>query len=225
MPFFNSPLKLCSKRSAGLAVVLLLMIVYPCFSEELLVSHLATEGISGWEKKSFKGTTAYKIVQDEGRAVIKAESNASASGLIKKIQFDPRKFRYLKWSWKIEHPVSKGDEKTKAGDDFAARLYVVFPGTMFWQTKAINYVWANKLGKGESFPNPHTKNAMMLVMQSGESHAGEWISEQRDILADFQKLFGTVPTEGIAIAIMTDTDNTGGNATAWYGEIKLSSEP
>ena len=98
-------------------------------------------------------------------------------------------------------------------------MYVVFPGFFFWQTRAINYVWAGRLPKEESFPNPYTRNAMMVVVESGADKAGTWVTEQRDILADYRRLFGGEPRKLGAIAIMTDTDNTGGSATAWYGDI------
>ncbi len=135
----------------------------------------------------------------------------------------PRKYRYLRWSWKIDHTIPMGDEKTRSGDDYAARVYVVFPGTFFWQTRAINYIWANHLKKGESIPNTYTSNAMMVAVESGEEKTGHWLNEERDIFADYRHLFGSDPGEANAIAIMTDTDNTGSSALAWYGNIILSS--
>jgi hypothetical protein len=62
----------------------------------------------------------------------------------------------------------------------------------------------------------------MVAVESGPEKVGQWISEERDILADYRRLFGGEPAEIGAIAIMTDTDNTGSEATAWYGEITLS---
>ena len=194
----------------------------PAASEEIAVSHFATEGLKGWEGKNFKGTTEYKLVQDGGRIVLKAHAKATASGLTKKIKFNPVVHRYLKWSWKINGTIAQGNEKTKQGDDYAARVYVVFPGRFFWQMRALNYIWANKLPKGDFVPNAFTSNAMLLAVESGPSKAGQWVSEERDILTDFRRLFGEDPPEAGAIAIMTDTDNTGAEATAWYGDITLS---
>jgi hypothetical protein len=191
-------------------------------ASEYQVSAFSSEGLSGWETKSFKGTTVYSLVRDDGRTVVKAISKGTASGLIKKVKLDPKSFRYLLWSWKISGIVKNGDETTKAGDDYAARVYVVFPGRFFWQTKAINYIWANRLARGEAIPNAFTSNAMMLAVESGPERTGQWLTEERDILADYCRLFGSEPREIGAIAIMTDTDNTGGEATAWYGDITLS---
>jgi len=66
---------------------------------------------------------------------------------------------------------------------------------------------------------------MMVVVESGTEKAGAWVSEQRDILNDYQRLFGGEPRQLGAIAVMTDTDNTGGEALAWYSDITISSQP
>jgi hypothetical protein len=193
-------------------------------ADEIPVSRFNTEGLAHWESKSFKGMTEYRLLKEGGRTVVKATSQDAASGMIIKIRFQPATHRYLRWSWKIAGTIKDGDEKLKSGDDYAARLYVVFKGRYFWQTKAINYVWANKLAKGESIQNAYTSNAMMIAVESGNDKAGQWISEERDLFADYRSLFGADPPEAEAIAIMTDTDDTGGTAEAWYGDIILSTE-
>ena len=208
------------------SVALLLCVLISCaHADEIAVSRFATEGIKGWDAKSFKGTTEYRIVQEDGRSVLQAHAKGAASGLSKKLSFNPRTYRYLKWHWKVADTVAGGNEKTKQGDDYAARVYVVFPGRFFWQMRALNYVWANKLPKGEFAPNAFTANAILLAVESGPGRAGQWVTEQRDILADFRKVFGEDPPAAGAIAIMTDTDNTGAEATAWYGDIVLSTQP
>jgi len=207
-----------------IACVLLLTLPTAALPAELAVSNFATMGLGGWESKSFKGITDYRIVQEQGRTVVKAVSHAAASGLVKKITFDSRQYRYLRWSWKIASTIKDGDETSRRGDDYAARVYVIFPGRFFWQTKAINYIWANKLARGKSLPNAYTANAQMLAVESGNDKAGQWLSEERDLLADYRALFGEEPQRAAAVAIMTDTDNTGGTAEAWYGEISLATE-
>lgn len=204
--------------------LVLLFSVSGSAAESLPVSSFSTEGLSGWDTKSFKGVTEYRVTRENGQSVVRAVSNGSASGMVKKIRFNPSKFRYLHWSWKVAHTVTGGDEKIKSGDDYAARVYVIFPGRFFWQMKAINYIWANKLAKGASIPNAYTSNAQMIAVESGNEKAGQWLTEERDLLADYRALFGTDPRDAEAIAIMTDTDTTGGAAEAWYGEISLSTE-
>ncbi len=207
-----------------LQVLFLVIAAVSVQAGELAISHFSTEGLAGWESEVFEGLTDYSLVKENGSTVVKAHSRTAASGLIKKINLDPRRFRYLKWSWKVAGIIPNGDERTKAGDDYAARVYVVFPGRFFWQTKAINYIWANRLPRGASIPNAYTGNARMVAVESGNARVGQWISEERDILADYRRLFGEEPRQIGAIAIMTDTDNTGAEAIAWYGEITISTD-
>jgi hypothetical protein len=193
-------------------------------AEEIAIGRFNTEGISGWEPKSFKGITDYRLVQENSKMILKAASHASASGLVKNITFDPKKYRYLRWSWKIKQTIPGGDEKTKSGDDYAARIYIVFPGKYFWQMQALNYIWANRLPKGTFIASPYAAGSKMIAVESGNGKAGQWVTEERDLLADYRTLFGTDPPDAEAIAIMTDTDNSGGVAEAWYGDIVLSTE-
>ena len=212
-------------HSFSFMLLFLLFLLQPSLAasaDEIAVARFGSEGVNGWTSRSFKGTTGYQLVWENGRTVLRARTKGAASGLTKKIKFNPAAYRYLSWSWKVEGTIAGGDEKTKDGDDYAARIYVIFPGRFFWQMRALNYIWANKLPKGGVTPNAFTGNAMMLAVESGHSKVGQWVHEERDILADYRAVFGENPREAGAVAIMTDTDNTGGDATAWYGDITIS---
>lgn len=215
------------KFSACLLVALIFLCLQgpAVVAGEIAVGRFAEEGLDGWEVKEFKGLTRYRLVEEEGRRVLLAEADGSASGLVKKIAFDPAEYRYLRWRWKIESTVAQGDERTKAGDDYAARVYVIFPGRFFWQTRALNYIWGNRLPVEGFVANAFTANAMLLAVRSGPDQAGQWLEESRDLVADYRRVFGSDPPRAGAVAIMTDTDNTGGRARAWYGDISLSTQP
>ena len=227
MKFHLVPMRTTTHRlrvTLATIAVLGLLSSNSAMAEELAVGRFSAEGLAGWQVKSFHGLTDYRLIRENGQMVVQANSRDAASGLVKKIDFSPQKYRYLRWSWKIDKPITAGDETIKAGDDYAARVYVVFSGRFFWQTKAINYIWANKLTKGDFIANAYTAGAMMVAVQSGPANNGQWLSEKRDILADYKMLFGTEPGAASAIAIMTDTDDTGEQAVAWYGDISLTTD-
>ena len=208
------------KRIAALAIGLFLLLP-PAFGEDLTLGNFSAGDLAGWNPKIFKGETTYTLVVDGNVRVLKAHSRAAASGMYKEVTLNPRKFPVLRWSWKIGGTIPSGNERTKEGDDYAARVYLVFPRTLFWKTKAINYIWANTLPKGEALPNAYTANAMMVAVESGNEKAGMWVTEERNVYEDYRRLFGEEPPEIGAVALMTDTDNTGGEATAYYGDITL----
>ncbi len=172
-----------------------------------------------WKVKKFKGMTSYQTATEDEVPCLKAEAGNSASGLFYEIKYDPKKYPVISWKWKVDNIVEKGDARTKAGDDYAARIYVVFPSLFFWRTRAINYIWANKLPAGEALFSSYTSNDIMIAVDSGSANTGKWREYRRNIHEDYLRYFGSPPGNVGAIAIMTDTDNTGGNATACYGPI------
>jgi hypothetical protein len=61
----------------------------------------------------------------------------------------------------------------------------------------------------------------MIVVQNGGTKSGQWGSQSLDLVADYRKVFGRQPPDIIGIALMADTDNTGEQAPAYYGDILL----
>jgi hypothetical protein len=68
-------------------------------------------------------------------------------------------------------------------------------------------------------PNPYTDRVMMFVVESGTTKLNQWVNEERNVYEDYKKAFGEEPPMISGVAIMTDTDNTGESATAYYGDI------
>jgi hypothetical protein len=189
-------------------------------ADRISFGSFAKSGLEGWETKTFKGETDYRIVEDDGQKVLQAKSQAAASGLVFETEYEPTVYPVLSWRWKIDHILTKGDSRTRSGDDYAARIYVVFPHWFFPMTRTINYIWANRLPKGSSQLSPFTSNAMMIAVESGDEKAGQWISVRRNIIEDYRRAFGEDPPNVGVIAIMTDTDQTGESAIAWYSDIE-----
>jgi len=193
--------------------------------ERIGIARFAQGDLSGWKTKVFAGETRYSLELTGGTNALRADSRAAASGLYREIKVDLGKTPILNWSWKVDHVLVGADERTRAGDDYPARVYVVFSGGLyFWRTRAINYVWSNRQPLDSSWPSAFTGNARMIAVESGASRAGRWINERRDVRADYRHLFGEEPGHVDAVAIMTDTDNTGAAATAWYGDIWFAAE-
>jgi hypothetical protein len=208
-------------------------------------SHMQAGGtISGWQPlrpAPNAADTRYSLVTDGAGVVLKADAVHSMSGLIYPVRVRLAQFPLLRWRWKIAAPVKSADMTKKSGDDYAARIYVMFDypydklsfGTrmklqlataIYGQklpTAALNYVWDNRAPAGTLQANVYTDRARMMVLQSGVEKSGTWVEETRDLAADFRLAFGEHAPDVVAIAVATDTDNTGESATAWYGDIRF----
>jgi len=203
----------------------LLLAAAPAHAGPLVLAWPSAGNDRGWEVEEFEGETRYRVLGMDGQRVLEADSNATASSLYLKREIDIGATPILEWSWLIEKPLAVDDERIKAGDDFAARVYVVAPGEgMFALPRAISYVWANRAEVGESWPNPFTSKVMMVAMDTGDAAAGTWRTHRRDVRADFLRLFDMEVEELEGIAVMTDSDNCGQSARAWYGEMAFHPE-
>ena len=181
--------------------------------------------IGGWEERVFEGKTRYETVRIEGRAVVRATSRGTASGLYLRRRIDLEETPILRWTWRVDGTLGDIDERTRAGDDYGARVYVIRSHPVFlWRTRAVNYVWASARAVGETWPNAYTDSSHHVAVRSGDAQAGQWVEERRDVRADFLALFGESVRYVDAVAIMTDTDDTGGSAVAYYGDITFASE-
>jgi hypothetical protein len=195
-------------------------------SEKLSIANFSDSGLTGWDNKVFSDTTSYQLVKADKKMVLLAESRNSASAIVRKIRVDLKKYPYLNWSWKIRNRLSPQDEKVKSGDDYAARIYVVVDGGFLpWKTKAVNYVWANLAAKGSTWPNAFAgKNVIMLALKNKNDKTETWYPEKRNVYDDLQQFFGKEIQFIDAVALMTDTDNSHGQAISYYGNIYFSSD-
>lgn len=204
----------------------LLLISNQAIGDSIQIANFSQGDIQHWKEKSFVEHTRYQLVEEEGRKVLKAETSGTASGMFREIDIDLKKTPYFNWSWKVEDIYSgQHDEHSKKGDDYPARMYVVLSGGLFfWRTRAINYVWSSNQEIETHWDNAYTSRAKMVAVRAGKTETGKWIVEKRNIREDFLKLFGEDIDEINAVAIMTDSDNTGQSTTAYYGDIFFSSK-
>lgn len=208
----------------------LIIISYLCslnvLAEPVYISDFFTQSLNDWQQKSFKGHTQYQIVKLGKRSVLQAKSHSSASSLYKEMQIDLQETPFLNWSWRIDERLSISDEQSKQGDDFTARIYLIIKGKWgFWQNKAITYVWANHSPVNKVWANPFTGDSVMMVaIRSNTDQTRHWYTEKRDVLTDLKKHFGEDIRFIDGLAIMTDTDNSGGNAVSYYADIYFSKE-
>jgi rSAM/selenodomain-associated transferase 2 len=199
---------------------------------------------AGWYLLAFHGVarqTRYAVSRDEEGWALHAQSDRAAAGVYRPLDLDPRVYTVITWRWKIERLLERLDPTRKAGDDYPARVYVAFryeperegiwERTKFEFYRAlygeyppgavISYVWESRLPPETAYPSPYTARARTIVVRSGPAELGRWVEERRDVYQDYRRLFGAEPSRLAGVAVMTDTDDSGERAEAWYDAIIL----
>ena len=175
-------------------------------------------------RKLASRSTRFDVVLASGERVLRATSHASASALYRLLDVETRTAIELSWRWKVASSlVGNRNERSKDGDDYAARVLVTFGSRSFSRsTKILCYVWAASEPVGAAFPSPRSDNVATIVLESGNEMSGEWIPERRDLLEDFRMAFGQPPKRPPgAIAVIVDTDDTGSSSIAWFDDLHI----
>lgn len=182
------------------------------------------QDISGWKQKKFVGETDYRLVKLDQVSVLQASSKQSASAFYLKLKVDLTKTPNLHWSWRKQQQINPGNESDKTGDDFVARVYVIKKGgLLFWNTRAINYVWSYQHKKNEDWDSPFAGSRSKMFSQRDDSDPEQvWFNEHTNVVEDFKRLHDQDIRTIDGIAIMTDSDNSGLSAKALYGDIYFS---
>ncbi|MBI4004487.1 MAG: DUF3047 domain-containing protein [Candidatus Omnitrophica bacterium] len=176
-----------------------------------------------WREVEVRGRTSYEAITLEGRSCLKAHSRNTASILLHALRFDPQTFQRLSWSWRVERPVTGEALERKEGSDASARVYVYFETKgLPWQKRSIDYVWSTTLPAGTITESAFSSMSKILVVESGTASLGQWRMAERNLEEDYARCFGGDPPDVIAIGVMTDTDNTAGEAVAYYDDLQVS---
>jgi Protein of unknown function (DUF3047) len=200
-----------------------------------------------WQLSGLKRPTEYRLVDHQGRTVVFARARSSASGLVFPLSVDPREYPYLHWHWNVPALIHRADNTRRATEDSPARIVIAFEGDrsklplderifadqfrLFTKQEfpyaLLMYIWENRAPVGSVIDNLHTGRIKMIVADSGDANLGVWREETRNIYEDYRRAFGEEPGRIKSVAIMTDSDNTGEEAEAYYGDIAFlrSSHP
>jgi hypothetical protein len=166
------------------------------------------------------------VLTENEQGFLKSTSEDASSGLYVKINYEVTPDLYLSWRWRaITFPQKKNPEKlsNRGEDDFAARIYVIFPGSTFFNSNVIEYIWDERLPVGMAASSPFSDRVKLFVIRSGAPPEGagpEWQVEERNIYQDYVQLYGKPPNRPIgAVALMSDSDNTSTRSESDFGDI------
>ena len=163
----------------------------------------------------------FSIEKDGPRTVLHAFSAGHNLCLGKKMPLSLSEFPFLKWSWKaVVLPEGAREDVKKKNDSAAGIIIGMKRGLSF---RAIKYVWSSSLAVGSIVQDSPDAYDKVIVLQSGASRIGTWISQKVNLREDIRRCFGDRFSRIEGLSIMTDSDNTHSRAEAFYADIAFSS--
>ncbi len=194
-----------------------------------------------WGRHPAKPPTHYEIVKEKDRPVLLARARSSVSGLKHRVNRPASEFHAIRWQWRIDAVLEGADVGARHAEDAPARVLLAFDGDrsrlgmkdlmlseqfQLFTGQALPfatlmYVWDGARPEGQIVNNPHTARIRKIVVQSGGTKVGRWLTYERDFHADFERAFGEAPGQLIGVGVMTDSDNTRQSARCLYGDVQL----
>jgi hypothetical protein len=200
----------------------------------------------GWTEQRLRGVppNRFALVRDGSGVVAQIDSASSASSLAHPVDGPGQRATRLRWRWKVSGFPATERFGDKPGDDFAARLYVLFDYPLarvpFGErmllrvaravygdsvpAAALCYVLDPRAPAGTTIDSPYTARVKVVVVRA-DATPGRWHAEARDLVRDFAQAFGEEHGPGVApvsaIVLAADTDQGGGQVRAWFGDVEL----
>ena len=211
----------------NLLVCLLGLFLVPAWSTTGVVIGDFTNGTDrngvpvGWQLKEKSGRADLAVVEENGVNALRLTSNDSSFSIQKTVDVDVSRYPVMSWRWKVTRLPEGGDFRKSKTDDQAAQLFLAFS-----KTKAIVYIWDTTAPKGlsENAASPPFMNIKAVVVQSGGSQTGRWLTETRNVYNDYKKLFGHEPPPISGIRIQINSQHTSSVAESYFADVVFRSQ-
>lgn len=190
-----------------------------------------------------KPYTAFSVVDLDGHRALRVEADSSYGNLIYPMQLTSTPAA-LAWRWRVEELIDADDLRKRGGDDTALKVCVSFDMPIdkvpFVERQLLRvargqsrepvpaatvcYVWDAHLPVGSALENAFTRRIRYKVLQSGPARLHQWVSERRNIGADFAELFGSESADVppvIGVLVGADSDNTHSHSLAHVADIVI----
>ncbi len=185
------------------------------------------------------------LVELDGQQVLQIKANAAAGGLVHPLSLPGDKAWQLSWQWRTEQRLDKARFATRAGDDYAARVYVLLDYPLaslpffarqklrlartFYDpqlpARTLSYVWDNRRPPGTQAPSAYADTVQMRVLRGPEAPLGQWLAERRDLRGDAVAAFGSAPRRILGVVFAADSDNTGERVESYFAAPRLTLDP
>lgn len=203
-------------------LVAALLVSAPAWAEDRMVIADFSSGVdaagvpTGWQVKEKSGKADFAIVKDGGITAARFRSSNTSFSFQKEVKVDLKQFPVLTWKWKVTKLPAGGDFRKSGTDDQAAQLFVAFT-----KTKSIVYIWDTSAPQGlmESTSPVPFMTVKVVVVRSGPTETGKWISESRNVYEDYRKLYGSEPSPVSGMRLQINSQHTETSAESYFADV------
>jgi Protein of unknown function (DUF3047) len=185
--------------------------------------------------------TGYRLARIDNRTALHARSQSSTSGVRCDVDIDPAERPWLRWEWRVDQIPADATVADDDQDDCPTRVVLGFAGDnsrlslrdrlfadqvdlftgVALPFATLCYVWDGQAAAESVLPYARSGRIRYLVVESGNAGLGQWHAYRRNVVADYQRVYGEAPGRLIGVGVLTDSDDLKGSAEAWYGDLVI----
>lgn len=187
---------------------------------------------SGWSVVTFPGVAPASF-KATGASAIEVTADAAAGLLWRAVKQQEPAVARAQWSWLVEEGVRPTDLARRGEDDRALAVYFIFgasadraKGAMALlssrSVKTLVYVFGGDKPRGSILPSPHMgERGRFIILRPADAPRRQWLNESVDLVSDHVRAFGQEPSQLLAVAISTDSDDTRGVNRARLRDLRM----
>ena len=214
------------KKLFPVATVLVLAVALSASPLALIVLNTSNWGAgqlpSDWQIKVNHGKPGISVCQEADESCLHLRSVRSSFALERVVDVDPGEMPFLTWKWKVTQLPPNGDFRRASTDDQAAQVLVAFA-----DRHILEYIWDSSAPKGaaESTSFIPLVHIFAFVCESGSADLNRWLTETRNVSADYQRAYGKAAPRIKGLRIQINSQHTGASAESYFGQVAFRSTP
>lgn len=178
-----------------------------------------------WSVKVWEGVGHVQVLEENQHKILRLETEKGCISLFRSLEVNVQASPLVSWEWNVLTLPTGAISRQVQRDDHGAALYLTFTsGEASDRTTTLGYIWDNTLPVGTALARPHDPSVQYVVVRSGPGQLGTWFTEERNVLADYQRIFGEEPSLLQGISLVVDSDQTHSKATSLFGPINFSAD-
>jgi hypothetical protein len=211
-----------------LFVAAALVVIYQARTSQLafIVLNAASLGPGrlppSWQVKVNHGRPEFGVCNDAEGPCLHLRSAKASFALQRDVDVDPAQMPYLTWRWKVTQLPAGGDFRHASKDDQAAQVLVAFA-----DRRILTYLWDTTAPKGTAAASSDIPlvHIFAVVCESGAGQANQWVAENRNVAADYQRAYGKAAPSVKGLRLQINSQHTGTTAESYFGEVAFRSTP
>ncbi|MCA9422765.1 MAG: DUF3047 domain-containing protein, partial [Nitrospira sp.] len=159
------------------------------------------------------------------RKVLRLETEQGCISLFRSLSVNLQVNPVVSWEWSVLTLPTGAARSQSTRDDHGAAVYFVFSSREAPSRKTIlGYIWDNARPVETILVRSNDPSVHHVVVRSGPAQLGTWLTEERNVLADYRNIFGDEPSILEGMSLVVDSDQTGSKAASLFGPIAFHPE-